>query len=194
MIIIPFIPIRTKMKDGSTIYKSMLYKITKVHRPNENTNTYDDGLIVDILGEEVNHSVPKTVKVKVLEKEDIVGENGLLFTIRYLKAENIPVKLEVYDENKYILYTNYKGCNEDENCNDVLIYTKSTEGTYDYDVLKIIENSYDSNEKYKDHGDYEIFTGKDEHRYITYESNNYLQYFLKLIAVDLKTEAVPDYE
>ena len=48
MIIIPFIPIRTKMKDGSTIYKSMLYKITKVHRPNDKTLSYDDGTIIEI--------------------------------------------------------------------------------------------------------------------------------------------------
>ena len=193
LVIIPFIPIRTKMKDGSTIYKSMVYKITKVHRPNDKTHSYDDGTIIEILGTEVHNSVPVPVYVKVLEKEDVMGENGLLFTIHYIKSENVPVQLDVYDDNKYILHTNYKACREGELCNLMLQYTKSTEGTYDYDVLKILQESRDGDE-YNGYGDYEIYLGKDEHRYITYDSNNYLQYFLKQINVDLKEKAIPDYE
>lgn len=52
-------PIPQHLKDGGTVeYKSLIYKISIVHRLNEYSETkYDDGVIVEILGLQVYNNL-----------------------------------------------------------------------------------------------------------------------------------------
>ena len=67
LLIIMLIPINYKLKDGgSTEYKAVLYKVTKVHRlPEleyvEDGYTYYKGIIIEILGFKVYENI-KLVK------------------------------------------------------------------------------------------------------------------------------------
>ena len=55
------IPTTNRLKDGGTVeWKSLTYKITKVHSLNKNQKTeYDDGIIIEILGLEIFNNVNK---------------------------------------------------------------------------------------------------------------------------------------
>ena len=52
VLLVLLIPIPHRLKDGGTVvYKAIIYKVLKVHRLDENSETgYRDGLIVEILG------------------------------------------------------------------------------------------------------------------------------------------------
>ena len=197
LFIILLIPIKDELWDGGSIeYKAILYKVTKVHRINSASPTgYDEGLEIKILGKEIYNNV--LVHIKVLEKEDIINkENGLLFTINWMDTTKVPVQLNIYDNNKYKLYTHFKACMPGAVCTSELIYTKSEDGTYEYDALKIIQNSYDADTMQFTNNklpDYEIYTGKDNHMYITFDSNKYLKEFLNELKINLKESAIADY-
>mgnify|MGYP003302547887 CR=1 FL=1 len=53
------IPISNKLRDGGSIeYRSLVYKITKIHRLNELSVTgYEEGWIIEILGFEIYNNV-----------------------------------------------------------------------------------------------------------------------------------------
>ena len=59
VLIILLVPIPMHLQDGGTVkYKSLTYKISKVHRLNTNSKTgYEDGLIIEILGIKVYDNV-----------------------------------------------------------------------------------------------------------------------------------------
>jgi len=59
VLLVLLIPIPHRLKDGGTVvYKSIIYKVLKVHRLDENSETgYRDGLIVEILGFKVYNNV-----------------------------------------------------------------------------------------------------------------------------------------
>ena len=108
---------------------------------------------------------------------------------------NIPVSLAVFKNNKYKLYTDYKACRPGVACLDMLEYTKSIEGTYDYDIIEIIRHSEDANLfQYNNDNrpEYEIMSGKN-HSFVTDSDNKWLKEFLSLIKVDLSKCAKPDY-
>lgn len=135
---------------------------------------------------------------EVIRKEDIIADNGLLFSIRWTKSDCIPIQLNVYDEGKYELYTSYEACGFTESCNSILMYTKKESGIYDYDVMKIINNSIiadNMNFTNANRSEFEIYTGNGEKVYmlITNSNNKYLEEFLKQINVNLKKCADPDY-
>ncbi len=122
--------------------------------------------------------------------------DGLIFSVEYKKSDcDIPVLLNIYEENKYKLYTEYKGCKSGTFCTAMLQYTKYIEGTYDYDVIEIIRHSRDANNhQYTNDSlpEYSIFSGK-SHSFVTDSDNKYLNELLKLIDVDLKKCASADY-
>lgn len=128
--------------------------------------------------------------------EDLSYDN-LIFTVRYRKGKcDIPVQLNIYKNNKYILYTAYKACKPGKTCNMMLQYTESIEGIYEYDVIEIIRHSIDAN-MYQYTNDnlpvYDIFSGK-SHSFITDEDNKYLRELLETINIDLTQCAKPDYK
>lgn len=59
VLLILLVPIPMHLKDGGTVeYKSLVYKISKVHRLNPNSqNVYDNGIIVEILGIKIYDNV-----------------------------------------------------------------------------------------------------------------------------------------
>jgi len=122
--------------------------------------------------------------------------NNLIFSVEYKKSKcDIPVLLNIYQNNKYILYTEYKACNQGKNCNMMLQYVNPIEGKYDYDVIEIIRHSMDANlHRYTNDNlpEYMIFSGK-SHGFITDVDNKYLKEFLELINVDLLQCAKPSY-
>lgn len=149
--------------------------------------------------EKANEYYSKVTKSSNLKTEDIIDNNGLLFSINWKKTDCIPVQLSIYDNNKYVLHNAYQACKPNETCNSMLIYTNKVEGTYDFDVIKIIQNSIiaDNMQFTNDNmPEYEIYTGKGELVYmlITDKNNKYLNEFLKQIDIDLHTCATPDYK
>ena len=122
--------------------------------------------------------------------------NDLIFSIEYKRSEcDIPVLLNIYKNNKYKLYIEYKACKPNELCNYMLEYTNFIEGTYDYNVIEIIRHSIDAN-NYQYANDnmpmYIIYSGK-SHEFITDDDNKYLKELLKSINVDLSECAKPNY-
>ncbi len=59
--LILLIPIPNHLRDGGTVeYKSLTYKISKVHKLNINSLTgYEDGIIIEILGIKIYEKVDK---------------------------------------------------------------------------------------------------------------------------------------
>ena len=130
-------------------------------------------------------------KIKI---EDI-SYNDLIFTIHIgNNKECIPIRLSVYKNNKYILYTAYKAC-KSEICTHMLSYTKRIEGKYDYDIIQILKHSMDANNMQFSMDNlpkYEIYSGSG-YSFITDDDNKYLNEFLESINVDLNKCADPDY-
>lgn len=58
-LLILLVPIPMHLKDGGTvIYKSLIYKISKIHRLTGNPESmYEDGTIIEILGFEIYNNV-----------------------------------------------------------------------------------------------------------------------------------------
>lgn len=123
--------------------------------------------------------------------------NDLIFSIEYKKSKcDIPVLLNIYKNNKYKLYTEYKACRPNELCNYMLEYTNFIEGNYNYDVIEIIKHSIDAN-NYQYTNDnmpqYIIYSGNG-HEFITDDDNKYLKELLRTINVDLLECAKPNYD
>lgn len=126
------------------------------------------------------------------------------FTIRMVNKSCIPVQLTLYDDGNYELFTTYESCRPGQLCNDMLKYTKSIKGKYDYDIMKILED--DSIEVDKSHSmdnlpEYEIYMGNyyvenGYGYYYTVEKgkvNKYLDELLESLNVDLSICAEPEY-
>lgn len=124
---------------------------------------------------------------------DDISYDDHIFNITKRK-ECITVSLDVYKNNKYRLSTAYKACKPNQICTMELRYTKSIEGTYDYNIMEIIKHSSDANLLQFNNDNlpvYEIYAGKGH--FITDDDNKYLKEFLKSINVDLSKCAEPDY-
>ena len=148
---------------------------------------------------EIQEYYTKVKNPQKLEIKDISGENGLLFTISHNNKKCIPVSLNIYLDNQYKLFTHYEACKKGESCNNILKYTKYQNGTYDYDVIKIIQNSQNADNKSftkDEQSEYEIYTGNEEiiNMMITDKHNKYLEEFLKITKIKLNTCATPEYK
>ncbi|MGN1371320.1 MAG: helix-turn-helix domain-containing protein [Candidatus Coprovivens sp.] len=123
--------------------------------------------------------------------------NDLIFSVEYKKSKcDIPVLLNIYNNNKYTIYTEYKACKPGKTCTMMLQYMKPIEGKYDYDVIEIIKHSVDANiHQYTNESlpEYLISSGKG-HSFITDFDNKYLKEFLESINIDLSQCAKPNYE
>ncbi len=115
LVAILIIPIPSKLKDGGSIeYKSLTYKITKVHQLNNNSkNGYDDGIIIKIFGVQVFNNVLKA-KYQILTKK--IDNAIISMNIpESWKYEDMPqneaddsvkydIKLYKRDKNKFALF------------------------------------------------------------------------------------------
>ena len=128
----------------------------------------------------------------------------VVFTISKKNNSCIPVDLVLYKDGTYELFTAYESCRPSEVCYSMLKYTKSIKGKYDYDVIKIVENSVDADNKgyaIDNLPEYEIYMGssyvENGYSYLyTVEKgqiNQYLDELLEKINVDLKLCAEPEY-
>ena len=128
--------------------------------------------------------------------DDMLYED-LIFTVEKKNSKcDIPVQLNIYKNNKYILFTEYKTCRPGVPCTSMLQYVKSIEGKYNYDVIEIIRHSVDANLfQYTNDNlpEYMIHSGKG-HEFITDSDNKYLIELLTSINVDLTKCAKPKYE
>ncbi|MDD6273022.1 MAG: helix-turn-helix domain-containing protein [bacterium] len=126
---------------------------------------------------------------------DDLSYEDLIFSITISKSECIPIQLNIYKDNKYILNTAYKECKKGKPCTDNLEYTSYIDGTYNYDVIEIIKHSIDANNiqfisEYLPK--YTITSGKGN-LFVTGDDNKYLNEFLKLIDIDLSKCAKAEY-
>lgn len=195
LLFVLILPIPKKLDNSGTIkYSAILYKIYKVNAINkEAPSGYDKGILVEILGKVLLNSIKIHTSEKDLKIDEIVSEDGLLFSIVRNNPKCNPVKLEVYNDGNYKLYTAIEACKAGQTCTMMLKYTKMKSGTYDYNVLDILNHSknvetfatfYPYN--------YEITVGKDNKKYIT-ANNEYLNEFLKNIEVNLNVCVKKDY-
>jgi len=197
----PKFTIKIVSEDGNKVtywglgYKVVRYPSVSPNEPYKNNRgvKYGNWFMKYELPEELPYA-------KDLNKEDIIGDSGFLFSINWgdNKTDCIPIQLNVFDDGRYTLYTSYEACPPNATCNSMLKYSNSVKGTYNYDVMKIIQNSViaDDIRFTKDNlPEYEIFLGNQEKVYslITDKNNAYLDEFLKQIDVNLKKCAEPDY-
>lgn len=123
---------------------------------------------------------------------DDISYGDHIFNITKRK-ECVTVSLDIYKNNKYRLSTAYKACKPNQICTMELRYTKSVEGTYDYNIMEIIKHSSDANHLQSTSNlVYEIHSGKGQY-FLTDDDNKYLKEFLKSIDVDLSKCAEPNY-
>ncbi len=195
-LLILLIPIPKHLKDGGTIeYNSILYQIIKIHSLNESSPTgYDKGLIIKLFGKTLYSSIEVHTKDNNLKLEEVVDEKGLIFTISMADKDCTPIKLDVYSENRYILYDSYESCRPFQTCTLMLQYLEPKTGTYDYDALKIINNSKEEETRSKYNPKYEIYIGKNNKRYITDNNNKYLNEFLESLDINIDKCATPVYK
>ncbi len=132
------------------------------------------------------------------------NKEDLIFSINSGDKSCIPVKLAVYEDGTYELFTTYKACRPGNTCTDILSYTKSIKGKYDYDVMKIFADENivaDQPHSMDNLPEYEIYMSdkyvqKDYEYCYTIEKNTInisLDNFLKQIDVNLNLCANPDY-
>lgn len=116
----------------------------------------------------------------------------------------IPVKLTLYGDETYELFTAYESCKPGNFCTDILKYTRSIKGKYNYDITKIFRD--DNIETDKSHlmdnqleyeiymGNYYVQKGYEYYYVINKEkTNKYLDELLQSINVNLKVCAEPEY-
>ena len=128
-----------------------------------------------------------------------------LMNIHVGNKDCVPVSLALYSDNTYELFTSYKECEDGTPCSDILRYTKSVKGTYDYDLDKILASSTNANDKQYSMDnlpEYEIYLGEEyteKYNTLTFtvekgKKNKYLNELLKDLDINLKKCASPDYE
>lgn len=182
-------------KDGNE-YASSIYKLFPRTIAKQVLN-YDNEKNINKLYNEMNTKKNKYYNYLNMDMGkltiDDISYDDHIFNITKRK-ECITVSLDVYKNNKYRLSTAYKACKPNQICTMELRYTKSIEGTYDYNIMEIIKHSSDANLLQFNNDNlpvYEIYAGKGH--FITDDDNKYLKEFLKSINVDLSKCAEPDY-
>lgn len=120
LLIVPWI--RSLETDGTIIYKSFLYKITKVHRINlESVDGYEKGIIVEFLGFEIINNVnikSNTSMVSLSKEESCVSSKNL-----YYSNENTNIYLICLND----IYLNY---NSKQSLKDYLDNGMNNIGTF----------------------------------------------------------------
>ena len=185
-------------KDG-IYYKKSIKEIFPDIIANQVLN-FDKNKNIDKLFNDINNKVKTyydylNLELNELSIEDI-SYNNLIFSISLGNKICVPVSLSIFQNNNYVLYTDYEECKPNQNCTSILKYTKSVKGTYNFDIMQIIKHSTDaSNMQFSNSNlpKYEIYTGNGYY-FITDNDNKYLMEFLNTINVDLNKCAEPDYK
>lgn len=167
---------------------------SKLHNKSIN---YNNDKNISILANEVTNKKNKyynylNLNTNNIKLEDLELENKI-FSITKKSEECIPVMLIVNKDNTFKLYTSYKSCKPNQNCDETLEYTKYKTGTYDYSILDIVKHSADANNisiSNSNLPEYQIISGKGN-VFITDSDNKYLNDFIKKINVDLDKCAEP---
>lgn len=188
ILLILVIPIPFRLYDGGTIeYKALIYKVSKVHKLNsQSVLGYEEGTIIEIFGIEIYNDVIIETEVKVLEIEDILSDD-IIFTIESSNKTCVPVQLVVKTDNIYLFYNSYKAPLDGVNANSILNYSDPISGAYNYEIIKIIQNSkYASDASFDMDNlpEYIIYTGKGT-VFTTDRNNEYLKAFLESINISL---------
>lgn len=134
---------------------------------------------------------------------EIIHDSSKQVLIIQKNKECIPVRLNLYDDNTYELFTEYAACKLFETCTLQLKYTKSIKGSYNFDLSKIIEDDnivlLDTIEE-NNLVDYEIYpfsTLMD--KYKNYygvkkgQNNKNLNKLLEELDLNINKCAIPDY-
>lgn len=138
------------------------------------------------------------------DSEVLKDHGNVILTIAMGNKSCVPVELALYDDNQYELFTRYESCKPGVACNQMLKYTKSIKGKYEYNPIKIIED--DKIGINKPHSmdnlpEYEIYVGDTyvqkgyEYNYSIEKgtSNRYLEELLTQLDINLKVCAEPEY-
>lgn len=144
-------------------------------------------------------------KNKLGGDERLTKHEKEIFNIQSVNNSCVPFSLVIYENGEYELFTKYESCKYDENCTSELKYTKSIKGKYNYDVMKIIDNSTKANDNGYTNDNlplYQIYMSdgyvKKGYQYnYTVEknqSNKYLEEFLNEIDIELETCAEQEYK
>lgn len=137
---------------------------------------------------------------KVLNKND-----DAVVSVLANNMSCVPVQLNLYSDGTYELYTKYAACKSGQICNSILKYTKSVKGNYDYDVMKIIDNSINADDLSFTNDnlpEYEIYLGN---KYVEKgygymyaiqqgKTNKYLNELLENLNINLNICANPEYK
>ena len=144
VLLILLVPIPFKLRDGGTIeWKSLTYKISKVHKLNIESETgYDDGIIVEILGIKIYDNViiadtPNTDvenKVKEVTWEEIT-EDGVN---EELLLKNIDEELLTVIATE--LQTLVNEAKEEERKNPEIVITEGWARVWEYERYKKVLN------------------------------------------------------
>ena len=182
-------------KDNTIIYQRAFAQYNDETIPH-NMNREDYNRIFDFYNNPKGYN-----KYENLGTDILTNHGAKIMSIKMTK-DCIPVMLTLYDDNQYELFTNYEACTPDNDC--IKLDTKSIKGTYDFDVLKILEENNIDDKLYhpkEETPEYEIYIGD---YYIREKHQNYysvkkgtinkaLDELLNTINIDLNSCATPDY-
>ncbi len=177
-------------KDNENIeYRSLIYKIIKIKE--KRIDKYDNGIIVMILNHVVYNGYNIATSDENIELQEPEDDNGILLIIERGDKKCIPVRLELYNNKTYKLYTHYKACKPFETCASITQYSSELTGSFDYDISKIIKNSrIYNNEKYPPK--YILYSANGE-KYIAGKNNNNIEDFFNSIDINMNKCAKKDY-
>jgi len=133
---------------------------------------------------------------------DILINHGAIIMSIQKTNDCIPTTLTLYDDNQYELFTDYEACTPNNDCNK--LDTKSIKGTFDFDVLKILEEDNIDDKLYHskvETPEYKIYVGDSylKEKYQNYysvkkgTSNRALDELLKSLDIDLNSCESPNY-
>ena len=107
----------------------------------------------------------------------------------------VPMVLKLFDDKTYELYTDYHACKPMEVCLLMLKYTKSTKGTYDYDLSKILSTVEEDNGGYTNDNvpEYVLYTQDDSYIVKHNQTNQYINELLKQLDIDMNQCANANY-
>ncbi len=184
LLLILLTPIKKSVAGSNvTEYKAVLYRIIEIQKSKDDET---QGTYVEILGKFTFNNIKISALENEVRMEDTKNSEDVIFTITRGDKKCTPVKLVVYDNHKYDLYTGYEACKPFSTCTMMLKYAGNKNGTYDYDVLSILKESREVTDEVLFYPPmYEIYTGKDRKKYVTDSNNEYLEEFLNSIDVNL---------
>lgn len=192
----PLLKIRDNLDGGTIDYIDKGIFVNHYHCNNEKVTIWK--------GTKFSCPIEESKNTNLIGDTPLTNKTDLIFTINTGNKSCVPIKLAVYEDGTYELFTTYESCRPGENCTMKLTYTKSIKGTYSYNVMKIFEDKNivaDQSHSMYNLPEYEIYMSdkyvqKDYGYYYTIEkntTNSYLEDFLKQIEVNLNLCANPEY-